>query len=68
MENKKKSSEGKGFLWLRSRTVLAELRLKSEAPCLERKPPLLDIATPQLRLQFVIKAGKSASKGPNLEH
>ena len=45
MENKKKSSEGKGFLWLRSRAVLAELRLKSEAPCLERKPPFLDSDT-----------------------
>ena len=61
MEDKRKSSEGKGFLWLRSRTVLAELRLKSEAP---RKPPFPDVATPQLRLQFVIKVGKECVKRP----
>ena len=64
MENKKKSSEGKGFLWLRSRAVLAELRLKSEAPCLERKPLFPNVATQQLRLQFVIKVGKERVKRP----
>ena len=63
MEDKRKSSEGKGFLWLRSRA-----RLKSEAPCLERKLPFPDVATPQLRLQFVIKVGKERVKRPNLKH
>ena len=64
MEDKRKSSEGKGFLSLRSRAVLAELRLKSEAPCLERKPPFPNVATPQPCLQFVIKVGKERVKRP----